>query len=88
MLNLIPCGFDITFTKNVYTKILKYGIELLPAGKKFCFDSLDDENFTISYVIDKIINSPSGHQLPIHFKKCLDHSYQWRRPHHNPRRNL
>ena len=41
-----------------------YEIELLPAGNGIGFNLLDDEDFTIPYVIDTIPNSRAGHQLP------------------------
>ena len=44
-------------------------IELPPDGKKMGFNSLDDEDFTIPYVIDTIPNSPAGNQLPTQAKK-------------------
>ena len=40
-----------------------------PAGTKIYFNLLDDEYFTISYVIDTIPNSPDSHQLPTQAKK-------------------
>ena len=34
--------------------MLTYEIELPPSGKKFGFNLLDDEDFTMPYVIDTI----------------------------------
>ena len=60
--NLIPYELDLTPTPFRDIKILTYGIELPPSGN-ICFDLLDDEDFTIPYITDKIPNSPAGHQL-------------------------
>ena len=46
-------------------------IELSPSGKKIGFNLLYDKYFTITYVIDTIISSPSGNQLPTQAKKHL-----------------
>ena len=64
ILNLIPCELDLTSTPFRYTKIITYEIVLPPSVKKFGFNLLDDEYFTIPYITDTIPNSPSGHQLP------------------------
>ena len=64
LLNLIPCELDIKSTLFCDTTILTYEIELPPSGKKIGFNLLDYEDFIIPYVTDKIINSPSGCQLP------------------------
>ena len=47
ILNLIPCGFDLTSTPFSDDTIITYGIELPPSGKKIGFNVIDDENFTI-----------------------------------------
>ena len=44
--------------------MIRYEIELPPSGNKIGFNLLDDEDFTIPYLIDTIPNSPAGHQLP------------------------
>ena len=49
--------------------MLTYEIELLPSGTKIDLNSLDDEDFTIPYVINKTQNSPSGNKLPTQAKK-------------------
>ena len=69
LLNLIPCEPDITHTPLRDTKIITYEIELPPSGKKIGFNLLYDEYFKIPYVIDKIKNSPAGHQLTTQAKK-------------------
>ena len=68
LLNLIPCELDFTSTPFCDTTILTYEIEFLPSGKNIGFDLLDDEDFTIPYITDTILNSPDGHQLPIQAK--------------------
>ena len=69
LLNLIPCGISITSTLFRDTKILTYEIELPIYLNKVCFNLLDDEYFTITYITDTIPNSPAGHQLPSQAKK-------------------
>ena len=54
LLNLIPCGIDLTCTPFSDTTIITYELELPTAGKKLVFNLLDDEYFTIHYVIDTI----------------------------------
>ena len=46
-----------------------YDIELPPFGRKFGFNLLDDEDFTITYITDTIPNLPAGHQLPPQAKR-------------------
>ena len=69
MINLIPCEIGFTPTPFLDTKIQTYEINLPSAGKKIGFNLLDDEYFTIPYVINTITNSPVGHQLPTQAKK-------------------
>ena len=66
---MIPYELDITYTTFRDTKILTHEIELPTAGKKIGFNLLDDEYFTISYIIDTIQNLPSGHQIPTQANK-------------------
>ena len=63
LLNLIPCELDINSTQFSYTKIITYGIQLTPTGKKIYFNLLDDKYFTIPYANDTMPNSQAGHQL-------------------------
>ena len=72
MLQLIPCEIYPTSTPFRDTKILAYEIELPPSGNKIGFNLLDDEGFTVPYVIDTIPNSPTGHQLPTQANKNVD----------------
>ena len=65
---MIPCELDPKYTPFCDTKILTHEIELPPSGKKVGFNLLDDEDFTIPYITDKITNSPAGHQLPAQAK--------------------
>ena len=46
-LNFITCELDLTSTPFSDTKIITYEIKLPPSGKKFGFNLLDDEYFTI-----------------------------------------
>ena len=62
LLNLIPCELDFTSTPVRYTKTVTYQIELPPYVNKVGFNLLDDEDFKIPYITDKIKNSPAGHQ--------------------------
>ena len=61
---MIPRELDLTSTPFSETKIITYEIELIPYGKKVVFNLLDDEEFIIPYITDKIQNSPAGYQLP------------------------
>ena len=65
LFNLIPHELNLTSTPFFDTTILTYEIELPPSGKKFGFNLLDDEYFTIVYITDTIPNSPAGCQLLI-----------------------
>ena len=69
MINLIPCELDITPTTFLDTTIITYEIVLPTAGKKFGFNLLYDEDFTIPYVIYKIPNSPASCQHPTQAKE-------------------
>ena len=62
--SLIPCKTDVTYTPFCDATIITYEIDLSPSGKKVGFNLLDDEGFTIPYIIDTIPNSPASHQLP------------------------
>ena len=42
------------------------------SGNKIGLNLLDDEDFTIHYVIDKITHLPSVHQIPTQASKTLD----------------
>ena len=53
------------------TTILTYEIELPPFVNKVGFNLLDDEDFAIPYITDKISNSTSGHQLIAQAKQNL-----------------
>ena len=46
-----------------------YEIELPPDGRNIVPGLLDDEYFTIPYVIDTIPNSPDGHQILKQYNK-------------------
>ena len=66
---MIPRELDIKSNAFSYTTILKYESELPPYGKKFGFNLMDDEYFTIPYITDTIPNSPACHQLTTQVKK-------------------
>ena len=46
-------------------------MEFPTSGMKTGFNLLDDEDFTIPYIIDTTQNSPAGYQLPIQDNKNL-----------------
>ena len=66
---MIPFELNIMSTTFRNTKILTYKIKLPPVGNKIGLNLLDDEDFTIPYVTDKIQHLPSGHQLPTQAKQ-------------------
>ena len=67
---MIPYELDLVAFPFFDSTVLTYDIWLPPDGRKIGFNLLDDEDFTIPYVIDTIPNSPSIHQLPTQAKKC------------------
>ena len=69
LINLILCELGLTSTPFRDTTILTYETGLPPAGKKIVIYLLDDEYFTITYVIDTIPNEPASHQLPTQDKR-------------------
>ena len=69
LLNLIPCELDLTSNPFSNDIIITYYIELPPSGKKIGFNLLNDEYFTIPYIIDTIPNYPAGNQLPSQSKR-------------------
>ena len=69
LLRFSPYEIDLTYTPFIDTTIIIYKIELPPAGKTISINLLDDEYFTIPYVIYKIPNSTAGHQLLTQAKK-------------------
>ena len=66
---MISCEIDIKYTLFSDTTVITYEIVLPYSGKKVGFNLLDDEDFTIPYISDKIPNSPAGHQLPSQAKR-------------------
>ena len=66
---MIPCELDPTSTPFRDTTIFTYEIKLPPYGNKIVLNLLDEEDFTIPYVIDTIPNSSSSHKLPTQAKK-------------------
>ena len=61
----------LIYTSNPFhdKQILTYEIEFPPYGKKVGFNLLENQDFTIPYITDKIPNSPSGHQPPTQTKQ-------------------
>ena len=73
---LTSCSFPVRsllFTPKslIFTPKLFSHIELPSDGNKIGFNLLDDEYFTIPYVIDIIPNSPAGHKVMTHTKKYV-----------------
>ena len=66
---MIPCKLDLTSTPFSDETIITYDIELTTSGKKFSFNLLGDEDFTIPYITYTILNSPDGHQPPSQAKR-------------------
>ena len=60
---------DLKSTPFCDTQIITYEIELPRSGKKVGFNLLDDEDFKITYITDKIPNSPAGHKIPTQANK-------------------
>ena len=65
---MIIYEFDLASNKFYDTTILTYEIELPPARRKIGFNLLDNEDFTILYIIDKTPNEPAGNQFTTHLK--------------------
>ena len=61
---MILCELDPTSNKFSDTTTITYEIEIPTSGNKVGFNLLDDEDFTIPYVIYTIPHSPSDVQLP------------------------
>ena len=70
-LNLIPCELDLTSTLFSDKTILAYEIELPPSRNKFGPTLLDEEYFTIPYIIDIITNLRASRQLPTQAKQNM-----------------
>ena len=68
LVNLVPCELDLTYATFFDAKIITYDIELTPDGNKIGFNLLDDNDFTIPYIINTIQNPPAVHQLPTQAK--------------------
>ena len=68
---MVPCNLDITYTISFDATIIKYKLELTPAGKKIGYNLLDENMFTVLYILDKIPNSTDIHQLPTQAKNNL-----------------
>ena len=66
---MITCELGITSYPYIDTTIVTYEIELPTDGKTVALNLLDDADFTIPYVIDKIQNSPAGNQILTQAKK-------------------
>ena len=67
--NLLKCELDLTSTPFHYATIITYELELTSSGKKIGLNLMDEDEFSIPYIIDMIMNSLSGNQLPTQAKK-------------------
>ena len=81
LINLIPCELGLTSTLFRDATMITYEIDLPTSGNKVGLNLLDDEYFTIPYVI----YTTQIHHMVINFQhrliKCVDHWYQRRRYH-------
>ena len=50
-MNLMPCEIDLSYTPFEYATIFTYTIQLPTTGKKIGFNLMDDDDFTIPYII-------------------------------------
>ena len=66
---MITCELDITSTPFCDTTSLACEIELPPSGNKIGLNLLDDEYFTIPYVLATTQNSPAGDKIPTQANK-------------------
>ena len=66
---MIQCELDITSTPIRDKTIITYEIELPPSIKKFGFNLMYDEYFTIPYITDTIPNSTAVNQPPTQAKR-------------------
>ena len=60
---------DLASTPFSDANIITCETELLPAGNKIDFNLLDDDDFTIPYILDTVPNSPYGYQIPTQDKR-------------------
>ena len=63
---MIHYKLDLTSILFNDTIIITYEIEVPSSGNKIGFNLLDDNEFTIPYILDEIMNSPAGNKLPTH----------------------
>ena len=55
-MNFLLCELNIASNIFQDATIITYEIELPPYGNKICFNLLDDDYFTIQYILDTIPN--------------------------------
>ena len=53
---MVSCELALTFTTFSDEAVITYEIELPPDRKKIGFNLLDDKDFEIPYIIDKVKN--------------------------------
>ena len=70
-LKFIPFELDLSSTPFGYEKIITYEIELPTAGKKIGSNLMDDDEFTIPYIIGTITNYLTFHLLLKQTKKIF-----------------
>ena len=68
---MIPYDLDITSTPFCDTTIISYELDIPPSGIKIGLNLLDNNEFTIPYILDIVPNSPYVHQLSTQSKKYL-----------------
>ena len=71
LLNFISCELDFTSTPFHDTTIITYEIELPTSGKKVCFNLIDYEDFTITYINNTTPKSTACHNLTTQAKQNL-----------------
>ena len=68
---MVPSDLDFISPTFCDETIITYEHESTPSGKKICLNLLNDNDFTIPYIIDTIKNSPAGHKLPTQAKNTV-----------------
>ena len=68
---MVPCYLYLTPTIFIDATIITYELELPPAGRENGFNLLDEDDFTIPYIIDTIANSLGGHKITTQAKNNM-----------------
>ena len=66
---MVPCELDMIYNPILDETIITYKLELITSGNIIGFNLLDDDKFTIPYIIFTITNSPDGNKIPTWAKK-------------------